>query len=74
MAKLIDQPGVADLVAKHVDTALKNQTKAHVAAAKAVTASHVEFHTTAGSKDIVKAAKLHGAAIVEALKTPAVAG
>jgi hypothetical protein len=69
MAKLIDQPGVADLVAKHVDTALKAQTKTHIAAVKAATAEHVEFHAAAGtSKDIVKALKNHSGAIVGALK------
>jgi hypothetical protein len=73
MAKLIDQPGVADLVAKHVDKALKTQTAASIKAAKTVTAQHVEFHATAGAKDMVKAAKLHGSAIVEALKAPTLA-
>lgn len=69
MAKLIDQPGVAELVAKHVAKTVKETTTAHVSAAKAVTAAHVEFHTAAGSKDLAKAAKLHGTEIVAALKS-----
>ena len=68
MAKvnLMDEPGVADLVAKHVEKAKKETARLHVSAAKAATAEHLEM--VADDKAAVKLVKTHGAAVVAAMK------
>lgn len=68
MAKLIDQPGVAELTAKHAASAVKAYVKSAVASVKAVTAEHLDFHVD--NKAGAKAVKDHSKAVVAALKEP----
>lgn len=70
MAKLIDQAGVAELVAKKEIAAVKAFVSSKVAAIKAVTAEHLDFHTD--NKAGAKAVRDHSKAVVAALKDTAV--
>lgn len=68
MAKLIDQEGVAELVAKHVDNALRKQTADNVRAVKAITAEHVASRKEAGDKAAVAFISGHSKDVVSVLK------
>lgn len=75
MAKLIDQPGVADLVAKETaklqkehEKALATQRKALIASAKKAHADGVAIHKGTGiDKVALSHVKGHGQAVVDAL-------
>lgn len=68
MTKLIDQPGVSELVSKEVAKAVKATKAEAVRVIKAKVAEHVEFHSTAGAKDMASSAKRIGADVVAAVK------
>lgn len=69
MPKLIDQVGVAELVAKREAAAVASYVKGAVARVKALTGSHVDSHVEAGNKPGVAAVKAHGKDVVAALKS-----
>lgn len=69
MAKLIDQPGVADLVAARVTKASETTQKDLMRAAKAAASAHLEEAKGANSpKTTLAAIKAATAAVIAAIK------